>query len=122
NLREEGARMQAASAGAPELGLGVVSAAKFFDVRAYRVTQPNLVDKAVAELEALPEAIRVFIVRIRRGDEIIEPTPATVIRRDDVVAVIARQKAHVEGGDMVGPEVDDKTLLEIPIETLDVVV
>jgi len=122
NLREEGARMQAAIAGAPELEMGVVSAAKFFDVRAYRVTNPNLGDKSVAELEALPQAVRVFIVRIRRGGEIIEPTPATVIRRDDVVAVIARQKAHVEGGDRVGPEVDDKALLEIPIETLDVVV
>jgi len=29
---------------------------------------------------------------------------------------------HVERGDKVGPEVDDKGLLEIPIETLDVVV
>src|SRR3954463_6610357 len=41
-LREEGARMQAAIAGAAELGAGVVSAARFFDVRAYRVTSPNL--------------------------------------------------------------------------------
>ena len=122
NLRAEGARMQAAIAGAAELGLGVVSAAKLFDVRAYRVTNPDLVNRTVAQIEALPRDIRVFIVRIRRGSEIIEPTPATVIRQGDLVAVMARQEAHIERGARVGPEVDDKPLLEIPIETLDVVV
>ena len=121
-LREEGARMQATIAGAAELGLGVVSAARLFDVRAYRVTNPKLVDRTVAEVEALPQDIRAFIVRVRRAGEIIEATPATVIRQDDVVAVMARQEAHVERGARVGPEVDDKALLEIPIESLDVVV
>ena len=121
-LREEGARMQAEIAGAAELGLGVVSATKLFDVRAYRVTNPDLVNRTVAQIEALPRDIRVFIVRIRRGSEIIEPTPATVIRQGDLVAVMARQEAHIERGARVGPEVDDKALLEIPIETLDVVV
>ena len=122
NLREEGARMQAEIAGAAELGLGVVSATRFFDVRAYRVTNPDLVNKTVAELEALPQDVRVFIVRIRRGEEIIEPTPASVIHQDDVVAVIARQEVHVERGSRVGPEVDDKALLDLPVESLDVVV
>ena len=121
-LREEGARMQAEIAGATELGAGVVSAARLFDVRAYRVSNPKLVNKTVAELEALPEDIRAFIVRIRHAGEIIEPTPATVIRQDDIVAVMTRQEAHIERGTRIGPEVDDKALLEIPIETLDVVV
>ena len=67
NLREEGARQQAEIAGSAELGLGVMSAARHFDVRAYRVTNPSLVNKTVAELEALPKDTRVFIVRIRRG-------------------------------------------------------
>ena len=121
NLREEGARMQAEIGGA-ELGLGVVSATRRFDARAYRVTNRNLVNKTVAQIEALPVNVRVFIARIRHDGQIIEPTPTTVIRQDDVVAVIARQEVHVEGGDRVGPEVDDKALLDIPIETLDVVV
>ncbi len=122
NLREEGARMQAATAGDAERELGVVSGARSFDVRAYRVTNPDLIDRTVAQLEALPEDVRVFIVRVRRGGEIIEPTPDTVIRRDDVVAITARQEVHVQRGDRVGPEVDDKALLDIPIEALDVVV
>jgi putative transport protein len=122
NLQEEGAKKQAAIAGAAELGLGVTSAARFFDCRAYRVTNPDLVNKTVAQLEALPQDARVFIARIRRAGEIIEAKPDTVILENDVVAVMARQEVHVERGTRVGPEVDDKALLEIPIETLDVVV
>jgi putative transport protein len=121
NLREEGARMQAAI-GVAAQELGVFSAARAFDVRAWRVTNLDLVNKTVAELEALPPDARIFIVRVRRGDEIIEATPDAVIRKDDVVALIARQAVHAQRGDRVGPEVDDKALLDIPIETLDVVV
>ena len=120
-LRAEAERMQSV-AGAAELGLGIVSAARFFDARAYRVTNPVLVSKTIAQVEALPEDNRVFIVRIRRGGEIIESTPNTVIRLDDVVAILARQETHVKGGSKVGPEVDDKALLDIPIDTVDVVV
>jgi putative transport protein len=121
NLREEGERMQAALAGAQH-EVGVFSAARAFDVRACRVTSRDLMNKTVAQLEALPQDTRIFVVRIRRGNEIIEATPDTVVRLDDVVAVIARQAAHVRLVERVGPEVDDRALLDIPIETLDVVV
>lgn len=121
NLRQEGERMQAALAGAQQ-EVGVFSAARAFDVRACRVTNRELMNKTVAQLEALPQGVRVFIVRIRRAGEIIEATPDTVIRLDDIVAVMARQAVHMQLRDRVGPEVDDNALLDIPIETLDVVV
>jgi putative transport protein len=122
NLREEGKRMQAEAGGGSELGPGVSSAARAFGIRAYRVTNPTLMNKTVAELEALPQDIRVFIVRIRHGGEIIEAAPTSVIRRDDVVAVAAREEVHVERGATVGPEVNDEALLNIPVESLDVVI
>jgi putative transport protein len=122
NLREEGARMQAEIAGSAESAAGVVSGSRFFDIRAYRVTNPALANKTVAEIEALPQDVRVFIVRIRHGGEVLESAPASVIHLDDIVAVIARQEAHMRGGDTIGPEVDDKALLDIPIEALDVVI
>ena len=121
NLREEGARMQSELRGAAALEPGVVSAARAFDIRAYRVANPELMNRTVAELEALPRDARVFIVRIRRGGEIIESLPDAVIHQDDVVAVLTRQEVHVERGARIGPEVDDKGLLDIPVETLDVV-
>jgi putative transport protein len=122
NLRQEGERMQAEIAGAAKLGLGVVSGTRYFDIRAYRVANAELTNKTVAQLEALPQDVRVFIMRIRRGGSIVEVTPASMILADDVVAVIARQEVHVERGSRIGPEVDDKALLDIPIEALDVVV
>jgi putative transport protein len=121
NLREEGERMQAEIAASVE-EYGVVSGARHVDIRAYRVTNPAHVNKSVAQLEALPEPARVFIMRIRHGGEIVEATPASVIHEGDIVAVIARQEIHVGRGDNVGPEVDDKALLDIPVESLDVVI
>ena len=44
------------------------------------------------------------------------------IRRDDVVAVAAPSEVFMEHGGKIGPEVMDRALLDIPIETLDVVV
>ena len=122
NLREEGARSRTATAGGDELGLGVFSAARRFDIRAYQVTDADLVNRTVGELERLPKDARVFIVRVRRGSEIIETTPDTLIRQDDVVAISARQEVHAERGARIGPEVDDKVLLDLPIESVDVVV
>ncbi len=122
NLREEGARMQAEAVGAAPLAEGVVSGSRFFDIRAYRVTNPRLANKTVAEIEAMPTDARVFIVRIRHAGATVEPTLATLVHLDDVVAVVARQEMHVAHGSKIGPEADDKALLDIPIESLDVVI
>jgi putative transport protein len=122
NLRDEAKKMQGQGAGAVEAEPGVVSAARRFDVRAYRVTNDALVDKTVAELEALPRDFRVFVLRVRRQGALLESEPTTVIRRDDVVAVATRLDLHVERGATIGPEVQDRELLDIPIELLDVVV
>ena len=100
----------------------MVSAAKYFDVRAYRVTNPALVNHTVAELEAMPQDVLAFIVRIRQRGEIVESQPNLVVRQDDIVAVIARQEVQVERGANIGPEVDVKALLDIPLESVDVVI
>ncbi|HUJ16531.1 MAG TPA: aspartate-alanine antiporter [Nitrospirota bacterium] len=111
-----------AKMGGTEAEPGVISMARKFDVRAYRVTNQNLVNKTVAELEALPKEARVFIVRVRHAGVVIEPEPATIIQHDDVVAVATRQEIHVERGTLIGPEVDDRELLDFPAAALDVVI
>ena len=70
----------------------------------------------------MPPDVRVFIVRIRHDGELVEAQPSSVVHLNDVVAVVARQEVHVERGSRIGPEVDDKALLDVTIETLDVVV
>ena len=63
-----------------------------------------------------------FILRVRRDGRILEAAPDLVLERDDVVAVVARYEAHVTRGDVIGPEIGDLELLDIPVEALDVVV
>ena len=122
DLREEARKLQAQGAGAVEAEPGVISAARRFDVRAYRVTNDSLVNKTLGELEAMPRDFRVFALRIRRQGQLLEAERTTRLQRDDVVAVATRLDVHVERGETIGPEVNDRELLDIPIEVLDVVV
>jgi putative transport protein len=121
NLREEGRKLQA-QVGQEEPEPGVVSAFQRFAVRAYRVANDRLVNRTVAEIEALPRDVRVFISRIRQNGVIVESRPDTVIRKGDVIAVMTRSEALMARGTQIGPEVDDRELLDFPAEFLDVVV
>lgn len=121
SLKDEAKKMQAEVSGPAEVQPGIVSPARSFGVRAYRVTNERLVNKTIAELEKMPRDARVFIQRIRREGVIIEPEPNTVLRQGDVIAVAAKEEVLVERGTIIGPEVDDKTLLDFPVEVLDVV-
>jgi len=122
NLKEEAKKLQAKISGSEEPEAGVQSAYQTFGVRAYRVTNEKLINKTVAELEAMPKEMRIFISRIRHEGRIVEPEPSTVIHRGDVVAVITRTEALMERGTEIGAEVNDKALIDIPTEFLDVVV
>ncbi len=121
NLKQEGRNLQATISSAEETEAGVQSAFQTFGVRAYRVTNERLVNKTIAELEAMPKEARVFITRIRHDGGIVEPEPSTTIRPGDVVAVIARTELLMSRGIEIGAEVDDKALLDFPQEMLDVV-
>src|SRR6266850_4994638 len=122
NLQEESKKLAAQATGGDEPELGVRSALQQFAVRAYRVTNERLVNRTVAELEALPVGQRVFISRIRRDGAIVEPEPGTVIRPGDVVVVMTRTQLLTARGTEIGPEVDDTELLDFPVAALDAVV
>ena len=122
NLKEEGRKLQAKIGSPEEAEAGVQSAFQNFGVRAYRVTNPKFLNKTVGELEALPKEARVFISRIRHEGKINEPELRTVIYPGDVVAVVTRTELLMARGTEIGPEVDDKELLDFPHEFLDVVI
>jgi len=121
DLKEAGAKARAQSGGSVAEVEGVVSAARLFDVRAYRVANAQLFGRTIAEIEAMPKAVRAYVLRVRSGGSLHEPTPDLVIREGDIVAVMTRQEVHADRGDVIGPEVSDPGLLDIPIESLDVV-
>jgi putative transport protein len=122
NLKDEAAKLQRSIGGADDDVPGVLSAFQRVTVRAYRVANQSLVNKSVAQLEALPEHVRVVISRIRRHGALITATPDTIIQKDDVIAVMTHTGALVERGAAIGPEVNDPELLDFPVEVLDVVV
>ncbi len=121
DLKAEGAKARSQSAGAAGEVEGIVSAARLFDVRAYRVANTRFFGRTIAEIEALPRTVRAYVLRVRSGGALCEPAPGLVIREGDIVAVMARQEIHADRGDAIGPEVSDPGLLDIPIESLDVV-
>lgn len=122
NLKDEARKLQAQISGSGKGESEMVSAYQKLGVRAYRVSHPDLLNRSVAELEARPRASRVFISRIRRDGVIIEPDAATVIREGDIIAVLTRTELLMARGTEIGQEVDDKELLDFPIEFLDVVI
>lgn len=122
NLKEEARKLQTRLSGSAKSGVGKLSAFQNLGVRAYRITRPDLLNQTVGDLEARPRADRVFVSRIRRNGEIIEPEPATTILESDTVAVLTRSELHMARGVEIGIEVSDKELLDFPIEFLDVVI
>jgi putative transport protein len=122
DLKTESKRMQAQASAAAELEPGVVSPVRRLEMRAYELKNESLVDKTIAELESLRKDVPVFVLRIRRDGDIVDALPSMVIRLGDIIAVATRSGVLAEHDGRIGPEVDDRALLDIPIEVLDVVV
>ncbi len=93
-----------------------------FIARVYRLEQPDLIGKTVADLEARFAEERVFVERIRRGDDIIDAVPETVLQAGDVLGVAGRHDVLVlRGATTIGSEAEDPALINLPAEMLEVV-
>jgi putative transport protein len=94
-----------------------------FELRAYRVqVGGQIVGKTVQQAEALLPEHRVFIQRIRRGDTIMDATADTVIQEGDIVAIAGRRDVLVNLIGAKAEEVNDRELLAVPVEGVDVYV
>jgi putative transport protein len=94
-----------------------------FELRAYRVQEAGkAVGKTTEEAEALLPDQRVFIQRIRRGGKIFDATAESKLQAGDVVAVAGRREVLVNLIGSAAEEVDDRELLAVPIEGVDVYV
>ncbi len=122
NLKEESRKMAAGGAGGAGAEEGPQSAYRPWQFRAFRVSAPGLSGRTVADLEGLFPGERTFIERFRRGADILEAEPGTVIREGDVIAFMARREPILRAPELVGPEIEDRELLDIPAQALDVVV
>ena len=75
---------------------------------------------AISKQAAKPE--RVFVERIRRGTELLDAPPTTVLQSGDVLAIGARRRVLLSGTLPLLEELEDPKLLDFPMATLDVVV
>ena len=92
-----------------------------WSIRAHRLGH-GAVGRTVADFERVGGSERVFVERVRRGAELIDATPETVLQSGDVVAVAARRRVLLGGTLPLGEEVEDRELLDFPMTTLDIVV
>src|SRR5438876_481328 len=92
-------------------------------LRAYKV-QPGgkAVGLRVAEAESLVPDARLFILRIRRGGEIMDATADIVLKEGDVVAVAGEREVLVNILGAAAVEVEDRELLAVPVEGVDILV
>jgi len=122
NLEEACKRYEEKHGGKKELG-GPGTAWHQRELRAYRVRDDGkVVGKTAQEIEALLPEHRVYILRVRRGDQIFDATGDTVIQGGDVVALVGRRDVLVGLVGAGAQEVDDRDLLAVPVTGVDVLV
>jgi putative transport protein len=123
NLEEACKRYEEKHGGGSKAVGGPGTAWHQFELRAFRVAEGGqTVGKTVREAEALFPDQRVFVQRIRRDGKIMDATADTVIQAGDVVAVVGRREVLVNLIGTAAKEVDDRELLAVPIEGVDVYV
>jgi putative transport protein len=96
NLAEECAKYEKdMGAGAETVGQ---SAYARFVVRAYQVVNPKLLGQRWSEWSNTWPEMRVFVLRVREGIQIVDANPDTVLTAGSVVAVVGRRRVLVEAG------------------------
>jgi putative transport protein len=122
DLRAASRAMEAESQITGDEEPGVQSGYRRWALRAFRVANPELDGRTVAQLEARFDGERVHVERIRHRDELADAGPESIVHSGDVVALIALRSAIVKGEELIGPEVHDRELLDFPTVVLDAVV
>jgi putative transport protein len=100
---------------------GVFSAWRRFEVRAYRLpAESPIAGLSVAAAEARAAEHRLFVQRVRRGEQLLEATPDFVLRSGDILALSGRREVLVGMLGQKAEEVEDQALLDIPVSVVDV--
>jgi putative transport protein len=122
DLRAEAEKVEA-QYGVVRTKVGVAPAWQPFEMRAYRIdASARIVGQTVAAAEHSAQGMRLFVQRIRRGTELLEPTPEMVLQAGDVLAISGRREVLVSVLGEKAVEVDDRELLNIPVASYEVFV
>jgi putative transport protein len=120
NLRTEALKLEQ-DLGMDRVKPGLASAWRKFELRAYRLVEGSpLVGLSVSAAEARVPEHRMFILRLRRGERILEADSGMKLEVGDVIAISGPRHVIIE---LIGPrgdEIEDKQLLDLPVTTADV--
>ena len=106
--------------GVPNLDDAGLTGYRPLSLRAYRLTNNEVAGKTVRQfLQKYPQY---KIVNIRRGDENIDAADDLVLQKDDVIALGGRLEAMTANMGLIGPEVPDSKVLNVPIDSAEILV
>jgi putative transport protein len=89
-------------------------------LRAYRLDNPAIAGKSITQFrEANPEY---KIANVRRGDELLGADPGLVLQKGDVIALGGRLEALTDKMGLLGPEMPDARVLNIPLDQAEILV
>jgi putative transport protein len=95
-------------------GEGMLSTYQPFAVRAYCLRSPAVSGMKAGDFEGLFPGLRFYVEQLRRGNAVLDTTPDTVLEPGDILALSGRRAAVMQVGQVVGEEVDDRELLDMP--------
>ena len=120
NLEEECRKYEAELGGGLQSAESRLSAYREITVRAIRLKR-EWFGKTIDELErSFP--MRTFVERLRSNGRIIDAKPNLRIPEGAVIALAGRSSLLLEHEARLGTEVDDRELLDVEVEALDVVI
>ncbi|CCJ59222.1 putative permease membrane region [Bordetella bronchiseptica MBORD675] len=106
--------------GVPNVDDAGLTAFHPFDLRAYRVENPESIGKTVRQFRTRFPQYQV--VNVERGDQLLGPSAETVLQHGDVVALGGRLEEMTANMGVLGPEVPDARALNIPLDQAEILV
>ena len=106
--------------GVPNVDDAGLSGYRPFDLRAYRLTNADVVGKTIAQFRE--RFAQYQIENVERGKHLLGADPALVLQHGDVIALGGSLVALTDHMGVLGPEVPDSRALNIPLDQAEIVV
>ena len=114
------AKQYEAEKGVPNLDDAGLTGYRPLSLRAYRLTNNEVAGMTVRQfLQKYPQY---KVVNIRRGDENVAALDDLVLQKDDVIALGGRLEAMTANMGLIGPEVPDSKVLNVPLDSAEILV
>jgi putative transport protein len=106
--------------GVPNVDDAGLSGYRPFDLRAYRLVNPELAGQTIAQFRV--RFAEYQVENIERGTQLLGADPQLVLQLNDVIALGGSLNALTEHMGLIGPEVPDARALNIPLDQAEILV